>query len=1247
MGAAKDGNGPSSANPFAPYQQPHRTTTTRTSQSHGSYEVGEASTTSTFLDAASASSMALATSSALMDAGESSPSRYAPDQGTRDLNHEMQKRRRSYKTRSSGGFLLANTMLDEAPKTSPTSRDDGRRRSRIPVDSRKGKSPLNMADGTDARAFSPTGLGIDSPSVRRSSDGQPRRLSPVPDDERRHSPSGRASRIPTLRPSTAPLDADSTQIVNMALNLSESRRLAARRNVSSPMPPRLAQIPDTLGGTGLKQHLHQQRRTSRTVSPNPDRALTPRPLSSPRVASPLKGAFDHDGTYTYHFSSSTLNRAQKAKEYLELMAQYRRLLQFVPPLRQDMRSRPSSSNHSMSPTAPKPPLNPLTGSPHVPLGRPYNPLQYIRNRKVRARERKAIDGEAQGFSDISKVTDWIDETTRSSTTSTLLSGVPTLPSFPGAHENPEQDLPPSNIPRPISIVGKPKRLRVDWSIDPADMLADTYWLEQGDNKYLIEDRDYSKIFPRKPEANEPAGPAVPVLSPRGSEVGDAAIAVETDILSPTRVETESSLTSARERARQKLQDLRGIHHRQHSHAHGHHHDLLRFRKGSLSDTSDSESDRKRRNRTDTITANGTDLLVKQINDMLAKEASEEQKENLVEADGGYLKQLPSRMATPEKSTQASEMMHSRRGSRAEDQEKVNRGRASPILSPLGSGRASLEVPGQNFRFSMDLDSSRPVSPDPKSPRVQNGQVSTVGMDHSPPQSRPGSPSRKPFSRVKKIFRDRSRERAADHVPIEKDIKVETPAGTPEPLSLSSLAVTRLQSPDQRRSKSLTRKVAPKSNEAPKGHRTIASVNLRGDELGLRRIFKGGAKIDGVIRGGVSKVTDLIWKKDSDGDTDSSSSGDSDAEGRRGRSKVAAALSRDSSKRRRHLEAPSPSKTTAGSQDTTTSQETELPVLHSPTSRPSRSPRFERLKPPRIDIRKASPSDFDRAKIRLSGEFDVSDTERRDRDSDTQAERPQDPLQDTGDVGPIPPSSRALQTRPRHASMALSHRDRQWSVSNQSPSSHGAQISRHEAARLRALVLCTGIKAMEISRRAHEPRPLFALDSSDVGLPWADFSLFAAADGRFNVSVPQTELFPTSSQLLSDIIERSIATSEATVTRFSLETGPSLQRRVELLQDRVGGDLADMTRRAADEADEVSRDLMDSQRLQVKRVADTMDKMLRRRRRRFRWARRAGWLAVEWVLVGFMWYVWFVVTVARVFLGVGKGIVSAVKWLLWL
>ncbi|KAI0103615.1 hypothetical protein F4814DRAFT_432092 [Daldinia grandis] len=1253
MGTMKDNNGDS----FATYQS--RLPTARSSHSRSSYDVGESST-ATSLNEPSIGTTTLAYPPRI-DPDEPNSSPHAPDQGGRDLNHEVHRRRRSQKPRSSGGFLLANPLINEPPKPRSTSRDDGRRRSRIPGENSKGKGSLAVPDKLSTTGIPQMGLGIDGQEMRRSSDGQTRRtISPIPDEERRHSHGGRGiSRIPTptLRPSTAPLDVDSTQIVNMALNLSESRRLADRRNMSSPIPPRLAQIPDSLAGGSLKQHLQQQRRTSRTISPRPDKGLSPMIMSASTMASPLQ-YFDHDGSYQYHFSSSTRNRAQKAKEYLELMAQYRRLLQFLPPLKQDVRSRPSSSNLS-TPSAPLgSPLNPLTGALQVALGRAYNPLQYIRNRKVRARERKAIDGEAQGFSDISRVTSWIDEAATSAATSALSLGSSSLPYFPGAHENPDQDTPPSNIPRPISTIAKPKRLRIDWTIDPADMLADAYWLEQGDNKYLIEDRHYSKIFSRKPEtqvpipyqANEPVTSVVSASSTKEGDVGDATAASETDHTSPTKVEFEMPSLSARNRARQKLQDLRGMHYKPNNASHSH--DFLRFRKGSLSDTSDSESDRKRRNRTGTISANGTDLLEKQMLEMLAKEVDEEQKIS-DEVDIGRLKQLPASMVTSEKTSHTPEQMRSRRGSRVDiidNYDKASRGRVLQG-SPAGSGRASLEVPGQNYRLSVELDSSRPESPEIRS-RGRNSYMPTIGTDISPPDSRPGSPSRKPFSRVKSIFRDRSkeRERGADHLVRDKSDKVDSPTEQPELLSLSTGTTERFGSPERRRSKSLTRKLNSRNtNESHKSHRSMGSVKLKADEqIGLRTIFKGGAKLDGMIRGGVSKVTDFLWKKDSDTeDSSSSSSEESEEDSKRGRIRNSFTLSRSSSRRRdesnrqkNYLDVMPPFKSASVSYDKPISGELEPLALTHTTSRPTRSPRFDRLKPPRIDIRKASPpSELEHTKPHLLRDSDVSDTESRPRDS---SDKPRDTLPDLAEIPSLP----ASQNRPRLGSRTLSASARHWSISNGSQAPQATPISRREIARIRTLILCSGIKAMEISRRAHEQYPLSTFDDKAIGLPCTGIRQFLPSKST-NIVASEAELYPATAHIFSESIARSIQASETSRARFAGETVPALYRRVDVLHDRVGGDLMEMTRRAADEADEVNRDLVDAQRLKAKRVTDTMDKMLRRRRRRFRWARRAGWLAVEWVLVGFMWYVWFVVMLARIVLGVGKGVVGVVRWLLWL
>ncbi|KAI1448788.1 hypothetical protein F5Y02DRAFT_374694 [Annulohypoxylon stygium] len=1283
MGAMKETDEDLSTNPGIAQQYQHRLSTARSSHSYGSYETGESSTTPSLNDTFTGSTI-LSHSPLKSTTNDTTSNSYALDQRSRnmdrerdrDLNHEVHKRRRSHKPRSSGGFLLANPILNEPSKGVSPNRDGSRRQSRIPVDNGKGKTSTtlstNLSDRSNATNLR-TGLGIDEQGMRRSSDGPlSRTASPIPDEDRRYSQGGRRiSRIPTptSRPGT-PLDVDSTNIVNMALNLSESRRMAERRNMSSPIPPRLAQLPDATAGGGLKQHLQQQRRTSRTISPRPDRGLTPRAVSASRIPSPLQPSFETESSYQYHFSSSTLNRAQKAKEYLELMAQYRRLLQIVPPLRQDTRSRPSSSNLSTSPTSSKPPLNPLTGAPQVVLGRPYNPLQYIRNRKVRARERKAIDGGAQGFSDISRVSCWIDQTAKTTATSAVSLGPYLLPPFQSAHEVDQE--PPSNIPRPISTLAKPKRVRIDWIIDPADMLADTYWMEQDDNKYLIEDRHYSKIFPRKLEAQSPPRQThEPVtsslsISTRDGDIGDTNTASEADIISPIRAESEMPLVSARERARQKLQDFRG-HHKQNGLSHSHH-DFLKFRKGSLSDTSDSENDRRRRNRTGTISADGTDLLDKQMKEMMAKEEQIE-KENIDETNRALLKQLPARMATPDKGSRTPEETISHRESRAEildNQDKTTRGKAqgSPLSSVVGSGRPSLEVPGKNYRLSMDIDSSRPQSPDARPSRGRQPQVPAIGMDLSPPESRPNSPGRKPFSKVKNIFRDRSRERererererVANNLIREKDDRVDSPIEPPEQLNLSALTTERFQSPDRRRSKSLNRKIIQRSTgESHRSHKSVSSISkMKGDDqVGLRSIFKGGAKLDGMIRGSVSKVTDLLWKKDSDSDdSSSSSSSDSDEEPKRGRAKGSTNVSRsnsrrprDSNRQKNYLEVMPPFKQTMLLQDKPSSEEIDPLSVMSPTSRPSRSPRFDRLKPPRIDIRKASPPSTDLVPTRSRVLRDSSDISDLEPFPAPQGVKLQDLSKDTTVV------LRAPQPRPRMGSRTLSQPARHWSISNRSPPQQGGQISRREVARLRALILCSGIKAMEISRRAHEPHPLFALDNTNkglvAGLAWSDVARFIPDQKTMGLLAPELELFPATAGVIVSSIENSLRLSEKSTARFAIETAPVLQRRIEELHDRVAGDLMEMTHRAADEADEVNRDLMDSQRLKVKTVTDTMDKMLRRRRRRFRWVRRAGWLAVEWVLVGFMWYVWFVVMLARIVLGVGKGIVGVGRWLLWL
>lgn len=210
------------------------------------------------------------------------------------------------------------------------------------------------------------------------------------------------------------------------------------------------------------------------------------------------------------------------------------------------------------------------------------------------------------------------------------------------------------------------------------------------------------------------------------------------------------------------------------------------------------------------------------------------------------------------------------------------------------------------------------------------------------------------------------------------------------------------------------------------------------------------------------------------------------------------------------------------------------------------------------------------------------------------------------------------------------------------------------ARMKTLILSSGIKAMEINRRAKEPRRPFAdmdcvkTSTKLANIDWDGIAQLCPENKHLqDQEVPFTDLYPLAAQTLASNIQVFGQRWQAAADKFTSVTGPELQRRVGGVRSRVGDDLGRMTRSAIDEADEASRSLALDQPLRIKHVVDMIEKMLRKRRRRLRWVRRGLWLSVEWILVGFMWYVWFVVMILRVFLGVGRGIWGGVRWLLWL
>ncbi|KAM5355403.1 hypothetical protein ACJ41O_002049 [Fusarium nematophilum] len=1143
--------------------------------------------------------------------------------------------RRTHKPQASGAFLLQDAVV--------AGDDDSGNQRRGPrnIAQQKGKDLVEPYSSSVPRDF---GLGISPGGGNRA-----RIVSPDTSQEelflsKRHDPSRPGRRPQTSQQDSSALDVDSTQIVNMALNLSESRRIASRRNASRANPPRLAPVPDSQTGSNLRAHLQQQRKTARGVSPKPNQSLTPR-LPGVRSSSPLRSPFEPttDAPYRYHFSTSTLARAQKAREHLELMAQYRRLLGFVPPLKIGF-DRPSGASPPGSPTEGK--ISSFGSREFmIPLGREYNPLQYIRNRKVRARERMVIDGEKQGFADVESVKDWVDEASQRASRDLLSSDSPALPSFPGAEEIDPQLTSDSAAKAALRV----RRPRVDWIIEPCDLIADAYWLEQDHHKQLIEDRFLGKIYPQTADISRPMSrqtdelaTGAPPLITKTLEDPDASADPKDHKLA--RPDTETSETSHRDRAKQKLHEIGPFH--RHTGSTHNHHDFLRMRRGSLSDSGSdnevkSEGRTRRTRRAPTISSSANELLEKQMLEMIARETRQQQLQRLSHVQETEAEHMPAESSTSPEHIPPAKQSAPREWSLTDPSETdlrlaQDKGVAETSSRPhLGRHTGGGSRRG---RHHPDIDSPQPMSPE-LNPQY-NLSAPPTGFDLSAPSSRSSSPTRNPFTKVKQIFRDKNREDDDDQL-VETESSSRRPS-IPEPSSPTE-------------AKPLPERRPSTSRPTYEGHRyqrSVGSIRPRGDDqVGLRGIFKG-PRIDTVIRGGVSRLGDMLWKRDIALETppEAFSTDESDNDQSKGRTRLSLSLSRTNSRRNRAEPQPKHFLDTMPQFQHVANTHSQSALVDDHKASPDMNKsqgsqsRVTAIKPPKLDIPGISsapkPQEVDEAPPAEPEMSEAESCRESARDGTRNTEKNVD------DMAPMV-----------RFSEPDNFKARKWSIANQALPQEG-RLSKKEIARLRTLILISGIKAMEISRRAQERKKPLAKGSLKMlgtspksnitSVPWVDIARLTPKKSLpSDDAIPQSDHFPLASQTLGVAIQTSMEQWQTSADRFTNQTRPKLEERIWCVRSRIADELSGMTGEAADQADETGKDLALGQLLKVKHVIDLIEKMMRNRRRRFRWIRRGMWSVVEWVLVGFMWYVWFVVTIFRIVLGLGQGVWRGVKWLLWL
>ncbi|KAL4869424.1 hypothetical protein BDV12DRAFT_167745 [Aspergillus spectabilis] len=979
------------------------------------------------------------------------------------------------------------------------------------------------------------------------------------------------------------LDKDSLQIVNLALNLSESRR---RSTVGYNAPSQISAGTWTSLGDGRAsagtipgQDSYSGHNASHSLGDERLQSLRP-PVST--LTNDVLNSLPKSATtesIPQGFSGGTLARAANARRYFELRHEYLRLLPSLPPLiSQGAHLTSDLSQDSVG---------------RNPSHRIYNPLQAIRNRKVRFRERCPIDTEADGWDDFEKVHTWVNsvEAGHSRQARSPLECLK-LPPFQGRRLDgpPVQGVedvnvsaasPPSSLRR-ISRTGslKARRPRSDWVIYPDELLADAAWVEDAQNKTRLVDKDGNILYPN---------PASLVVHDPHLEQVQGKSSISTG--------RPSSHTSHSDTRRSLSVDMKDAGRGRHPH---------RFktiqRIGRSSSTSEEDLGSRRRKvrirprSSSSSSAEGTPYR------------------------GPFLSNTKSPRRSVSPLRRKGTVLAEKRGSFSSVPSADDRYDQLSLAKMEGRGPAT----------SMDI-----------------AYFPSIATNLSVPSSRSSSPAKRGFSRAVGHRRAQSRS-SFDRKGGDDDSSVDF-----ETVRKESLPLTEPATHTDPESTPLPMKASTHHSEGRRpNHERKDSVQ---HESKLRGIFKGPGKIAGKVGNEVSKMGDFILKKDGVAHSRQSSfaiSDDSESDEKDTKSEKRAiprailrrlptfsedpkSSPRKSDKSLAKNIAQTPPTIVeprqncddnelgaggaAGSQgrllDLPGDQSSSLGAHHSKFSGRSmkRGHRFLQFGPDIHTVRE----EIRRGRIKdNSVPFGIA--------------RP--PV--TG-LAQAPPTARSSSHELRPT---MSGQSRSWSISDRSLSIsiESGVPGKQEVERTRALLLSSGIKAREITRLAESvrsPPPEFlqrAFDS-DAQLP----------------SVPRLCMHEVASRRLLKRIEASHNSFESSIDRVPKAAFSPLKTQLSALEDLVNRSLNTRVRAAADEAENLSMQLSTTSTLAVKQLSDTLEHGLRKRHRRLRWLRRTGFVMLEWALIGLLWWVWLIVVAFKLLRKLLHGMVSGVRWILWL
>ncbi|KAI4139389.1 MAG: hypothetical protein L6R39_006308, partial [Caloplaca ligustica] len=1158
---------------------------------------------------------------------------------------------RSQKNRRSGGFLLRDTSpvygfgARKRPLHQTSKASKGKERAE-PGDTmnfkgtsvrrhgRKpsiGSSPLSTViynDGDGSGNHVPEGQSIDAALI----DGTASSIeSPATRDgtlSTTHRPGNAEPSAQGQPPSAFGYNTDPAQIVNLALNLSESRRRnvsagrlspgfvnGTRRQASSQystlgLPNRQVSVAEA----NSRKYLNDQRRISRTSAPRSStqswESPSPRSAMSSNKASPSPRLVEAEIAQEVILkpSEATLARAEKARIAFKLSDEYHRLLEYLPKLPSSVSSKPTSSKSNDGPDF-------LTSEK---FGRVYNPLQYIRNRKVRGRERKHLDAEAEGWKDPARVENWVNRVVdEHGARPSSPKDKHHLPPFDPVDPQIAQGTP--NSPPSVCRNARPaksERQSSGWAFTPWDLLADAAWLSRDDNIKLIEDAKGKKLLPA-PQLQTQSTPRTSLEQARPP--GKRSLSLSRSIVPEKQTPLDSSIKKQHKR---NLSHIRGKSYEDSAlkdyespqeRKSRWRRNFIRTRspsssEGSLTDGANGYAWRSHRDRDDLDSA----ALEKQMMELLANEIESDPFSKPTEIEPKQDGPLDDNSDAKDEEKPKEDV------TQPQDQAETPKRRA-PKPQPIAVGDTE-DHRGRRPRLSFsDLDDTAPNSPS----NFHFGP--SIFINRSAPNSRSVSPKKPLPSRIRSTFRSRSNSRRSVS---DYDFAVQTgspvKSGPQRGTEISPQTNHQAMHQSDSSSNLLSPITADLGRRLRRLNNSSASMKMRKETKDPESRFRGllkGNRIVELMGNEVSRVGDMIWRRDGSNLSQTNSPiplQDSDTEGdystfenspetdlsraTTNNEDGGGNLSRVSTKsgQPRYHQPNLPTFRSSISHASPRSPKgasgEEHPITRQQMAQKARgrSNKFDRLAPPRIDMRNVSPSVSPHPSPAQPS--DTNDN-RRESSSSRSTHRIRSADRRLNDVLGIPGTVRNAVAPTGLANLSSKGttikrpppRDRQWSISDRSVSNtRSGAVTKRDIARVRALLLSSGVKANEIARQA------YSIDDPPFLPQLRDLHRRSAKPIQ---KVPRAQEYFLTAKLIVAEIEAADRTLRDEVEAFSNDTVESLHRRFKELDKRVSGTVVPRVRASADDADALSMELTTTHTLNIKRLGDSVEALLRRRRRR--------------------------------------------------